>query len=724
MAKLIIVSNRLPVSVKKVDGELEFSSSIGGLATGLASVTTKGKSLWIGWPGVVDEELTAEDKVAIIKELKKHDCHPVFLPKKIVEDYYNYYSNRILWPLFHTLEVNAEVTQQSWQAYQRANDIFAAETLKMTNSGSTIWVHDYQLLLLPELLRKQRPTDKIGFFLHIPFPKPETWNTLPQAGPLIRGLMGSDLIGVHTPSYRDNFLATAKSLHIGTVLECKIALGKRVVRVAEFPLGINYTKFSQAIHLKFVQTETARLRWKYRGKKVILAFDRLDPTKGFMERLIAYRTLLKEHPDLHKKVVLVMVGNPTRQGVPEYQELKKKVESTVAEINQEFGTARWTPVDYQYTTMDYRQIAALFGRADIGFITPLRDGMNLNAKEYIASQQKTPGILVLSETAGAAEELKEAILVNPRRPRTMVEGLYSALTMRPHDLKRRLKTMQRHLSHFTAEKWADNFMSSLNKPRTISGVHRTITFKIPEQDKLIAQYHLAKKRLLMFDYDGTLVPIMKRPEDAIPSSGLSKQLSQLAKDEHNDIIIISGRTKKDLQEWFGDLPVALAAEHGALFRRKGGKNWHKTSQVDPIWKEEIGAIFDYYAERTPGSEVEKKEWALVWHYRNASPFYAQKHLVAIRQLIKPLLKRHGLVMVEGKKILEIHPAEINKGRIGQEWLIHDHDFILAIGDDTTDEDMFKAMPPESWSIKIGRGRTLANYRLASVDALHALLRKL
>lgn len=724
MGKLVIVSNRLPISVKKVHGELEYSNSIGGLATGLASVTTKGKSVWIGWPGIVDEDLTTEDKVAIVKELKKHDCHPVFLSKKIVDEYYNYYSNRILWPLFHTLPVKAAVTTASWTAYEKANRAFADETLAMTKPGTTIWVHDYQLLLVPRLLRAKRPTDKIGFFLHIPFPASRTWNTLPQASRLMLGLMGADLIGVHTPSYRDNFLATAKSLHIGTVLERKIALTKRVVRVAEFPLGINYTKFSRAIKLRFVKAERARLLWKYRGKKVIIAFDRLDPTKGFVERLVAYRTLLREHPELHTKVVLVMVGNPTREEVPEYKALKEKVESLVADINQEFGTTRWTPVDYQYTTMNYQQIAALFGRADIGFITPLRDGMNLNAKEYIASQQEAAGILVLSETAGAAEELKEAILVNPRKPRTMVDGLYKALTLRPHDLKRRLKTMQRHLSHFTAERWADNFMQALASNRPASGIHRTTRFGIPQQDKLLAQYHLAKKRLLLFDYDGTLSPIVKHPEDAKPTTHLKMLLTRLTKDPANDVVIISGRSKNDLHDWLGDLPVALAAEHGALFRRKGGKNWYKTTTSDMSWQDEVGALFDYYAEQTPGAMVERKKWATVWHYRSASPYYAQKHLVILKRLLKPLAKQYGLTVKEGKKILEVHPAEIHKGRVSQEWLIHDHDFVLAVGDDTTDEDMFAAAPPDAWTIRVGRGSTTANYRLPDVPAVLRLLRKL
>lgn len=723
MPKLVIVSNRLPISVKKVDGKLEFSNSIGGLATGLASI---GDSIaaWIGWPGIANDDLTEEDRVEIRRRLKKDHCHPVFLSQKLIHDYYDEYSNRVLWPLFHHLPLGMEPTKETWRAYQDANRLFSEEVLRLTQPDSMIWVHDYQLLLLPSLLREARPQAKIGFFLHIPFPKPSVWQSLAQAPQLTLGLLGADLIGFHTKSYSEHFLKSCRQLDIGTVMEHKVALVKRVVRVAEFPLGINYSKFAQATKKRFVQKEAARLKWKYRGKKVIVAFDRLDMTKGFVERLVAYRTLLKEHPELHKKVVMVMVGNPTRTTVPEYIKLREKVEKLVKDINAAYGTSRWKPVDYQYTVMNYQEIAALFGRADVGFITPIRDGMNLNAKEYIASQQKSPGILVLSESAGAAEELKEAIMVSHTKPRSLVDGLYKALTMRPNDLKRRVKTMQRHLSYFTAEKWADNFLEVLQKPTALPSIHRTMSLNEKHEATLLREYKAAAKRLLLLDYDGTLTPIVKQPEDATPDKALLKLLNKLAKDPRTDVVVISGRSKNDLQAWFGDLPIGLAAEHGALFRRAEGKNWHRTSSSPAEWQDQVSDIFNYYAEETPGARVERKEWALVWHYRNASPYYAQKHLVALRRLLRPIARKYELRVTEGLKVLEVQPREISKARISQEWLIHDHEFVLAIGDDATDEDMFAAVPPNAYSIKVGRGHTEANYRLPDETAALQLLKKL
>ncbi len=724
MPNLVIVSNRLPVSVKKVDGKLEFSKSIGGLATGLASVDDK-ISAWIGWPGIADDELTDADRAEIRHELKKQNCHPVFLTQELINAYYNEYSNRLLWPVFHQLEPGIESSKQTWAAYREANKIFAEETLRLTKPGSTVWVHDYQLLLVPNMLREARPKDKIGFFLHIPFPKPSVWMTVPEAPQLTLGLLGADLIGVHTKGYRDNFLKACDKIGIGTVQDDNITLVNRVVRVSDFPLGINYSKFAQATKKRDIQKEAAKLMWKYRGKKIIVALDRLDPTKAFIERLVAYRSLLKDHPELRSKVVLAMIGNPTRQTVPEYIQLKEKVEKLVKEINDTYGTKRWTPVDYQYKVMSQEQIAALYSRADVGFITPIRDGMNLNAKEYIASQQQKPGILVLSESAGAAEELKDAILVSHARPQSFVDGLYKALTMRPNDLNRRLKNMQRHLSYFTAEKWADKFLATLQKPQSSIGIHRTHALNKDQQVKLLAAYENASRRLLLFDYDGTLTPIINGdPIEAKPTTTIKKLLTSLAEEPRNDVVLVTGRSKEEMQDWFGDLPIGIAAEHGAYFRRDSGKNWHKTSSSALDWQEEVGDIFDYYADETPGVHVERKNWSLVWHYRNAAPFYAQKSLVALRRLLKPIAKKYDLSIEEGKKIIEVKPTEITKARASQEWLIHDHNFVLSIGDDKTDESMFEAMPPDSYSIKVGRGRTEANYRVADIPAVFELLKKL
>lgn len=723
MPSLIIVSNRLPVSVKKEHGKLEIYPSSGGLATGLSSYTKRAGTKWIGWPGLPSDDLTEKDKAEIRQRLKHYRCYPLFLTKKQIDEFYNGYSNGVLWPLFHELPVHAGSSRKNWEAYHHVNEMFAHEALALSESGSTIWVHDYQLLLVPSMLRAERPDDHIGFFLHIPFPGPKTLGTHEHARALLAGVLGADLVGFHTGSYTENFLESCSELDVGTRSGDQILLPTRAVQATQFPMGIDYAKFATASKQRKVQSEYNRLVRKYRGLKVIATVDRLDPTKGFVERLEAYRTVLSRNPSLSGKIVMVMLAVPSRGDIVEYQKLRKRVEDLVDQINDTFGTADWQPIEYLYQTMPFEQLTALYRRADIAFVAPVRDGMNLVAKEYLAAQTDKKGTLVLSETAGAAEELQDAIQVNPTKPRTLVTGLTRALNLPTQELKKRTGRMQRHLRTFTVQRWADTFMESLQKPRTLKqlntrAVDQAVTHEITDA------YKKAKRRLLLLDYDGVLSSFVSDPAAATPSSQVIKLLKKLGDDPKNDVMIVSGRSKHDLGEWFGELPLALAAEHGALIRRKGGKNWHKSSSSEPGWQEPVTHLFEYYTSLTPGALVEQKEWAIVWHYRNATPYYAQKHLVALRRLLKPLAQQYGLQVLDGHKVLEVRPSDVNKRRAAQEWLIHDHDFMLCIGDDATDEDMFAALPPHAYSVKVGRGQTLARFRLKDVAAVLRLLGRL
>lgn len=725
MARKIIVSNRLPFSFKKVDGKLTYQQGGGGLATALSSYTKGGNSLWIGWPGLPSDDLSEDDKTEITEILKKHNCHPVFLSQKQIDEFYNGYSNSVLWPVYHDMDVVTGNTDANWKAFVAANKLYAETAVALSSPKDTLWIHDYQLQLVPEQIRVLRPRSRVGFFLHIPFPKHAELVKSGHADKLLRGVLGADLVGFHTPSYVENFLAGCVAEKIGRVGTEKVALSTRIVRVTEFPISIDYEAFEKATKTRDVAREYKNLQWRYKGKKVILMSDRMDPAKGLLERLKAYQTLLKKQPELHGKVVMAMIAMPSRGDIEVYKKLREDIERLVIDINEQFGTKSWRPIDAVYDNLPFAKYAALYRRADVAFIAPLRDGMNLVAKEFLASATKHDGVLVLSETAGAAEELKDAILVNPNRPKTLVSGLHDALTLPKSELRRRTANMQRHIKHFNVHRWVDSFVDTLEKPRQAPGlVHVTHTLSRTLQNALLADYHQTKKRLIMLDYDGTLQPFVNDPAKSTPSRRVLNLLKRLSDDPANDVVVTSGRSRSDLQSWFGGLPVGLAAEHGAFYRRKGGQNWHRTVSGDMNWQEYVAHLFAHYAEMTPGAHVEHKEYALVWHYRGASPYHSQKNLVALRRLLRPIAKKYNLVVRDGQKILEVKPREAHKGRIGQEWLIHDHDFVLCAGDDTTDEDMFEAMPPESWSIKIGRGRSLANYRLANIEALHTLLRKL
>lgn len=720
MAQTIIVSNRLPVSVRKTPIGIELYPSSGGLATGLASYAGKRNNLWIGWPGIVSDDLTEREKREITAKLASYNCQPVFLTAKQVEEYYSGYSNSILWPFLHNLHTNFAHEDRYWRAYRKVNELFREAVLALSDTNSAIWVHDYQLFLLPKLLREQRPDAQIGFFLHIPFPKARHFTKLKEAGSIIRGILGADLVGFHTTDYADGFLESSQELTTATLIEGGIAYRDRALRVADFPMGIDYVKFSSATLTRDVQTELRRLKRRYSGQKIILTVDRLDPTKGFMERLRAYQSFLNSSPELHGKVVMLMLAVPSRGEIDAYQVLKKRVEKLVKDINRRFGSATWKPVVYMHKSVNFEELSALYQAADVAFVAPIRDGMNLVAKEYVASKGSKKGILILSETAGAAKELREALLVNPSQPKTLVDALKTALTMQPKELKERLNAMQESIAINTVYDWAGDFMAALNQPVPLT---RTPQLTSIRRKNLISNFQGATKPLLIFDYDGVLTPFVSDPSTAEPSAAILGSLKRIITKGQATVVIVSGRNRQDMEMWFGHLPITLVAEHGALIRRPGN-NWYSTAPSSSAWKRILKPALQKHAADTPGAFVEEKSYSLVWHYRNASPYSAQKNIAILKDILKPAIKQFGLKIHSGNKIIEIKDPRITKGHIVKDLLDKPYDFILALGDDYTDEDMFKALPKRAYTIKIGPGNTHARYRLKTPHQVQDLLARL
>ncbi|HUY85072.1 MAG TPA: bifunctional alpha,alpha-trehalose-phosphate synthase (UDP-forming)/trehalose-phosphatase [Candidatus Dormibacteraeota bacterium] len=733
MSRVIIVSNRLPISVKKEAGKLIFYPSIGGLATGLSSYVKDRKSLWIGWPGIASDELTTEEQQTIAEELAKHNYRPVFLNQRQIDEFYNGYSNSVLWPLLHNLArrpVDNEKRQKWWRTYREVNAQFAQAALNYAETGFHIWVHDYQLLLVPELLRAERADVITGLFMHIPFPNATTLSRLPEHKKLLLGMLGADVVGFHTAAYVNNFLENCRAAGIELLDGKEPIVGERTVRVADFPMGIDYGKYATATRSRAVRAAARRYRRRYRGLRVIVAVDRLDPTKGLVERLKAYAELLERQPRLRGKVVFSVLAAPSRTDIPTYRQLSKRVSALVGEINNKYGSPKWQPIDYMNEAKPFEEVAALFHTADVAFITPLRDGMNLVAKEFVASspahffpRKRSGGVLILSETAGAAEELRDAILVNPKRPETLVAGLEQALEMSKRELRLRLRRMQQHLAAHTVQEWAKGFVTTLQQP--VPGTPTLVrSLKDKPRERLLDDWRQAKKRLIFLDYDGSLVPFTKNYKDARPPKSLLRLLEILSTGSRTDMILISGRESADLKRWFGDLPITLVAEHGASVRPAGHKAWRTVEKVDTEWKHLLQPVLEKYAAATPGAKVEVKPHSLVWHYRAASPYHAQKNAVIIKRVLKPVLRKYGLELLQGNKALEIKNPKISKGVVARRWLNKGYDFVLAIGDDLTDEDLFKALPASAYGVRVGRGRTRARYRLASYKETLSLLRQL
>lgn len=722
MPQILIVSNRLPVTVKKVAGVLSFETSMGGVATGLASYVANRKNKWIGWPGIASDDLTESDQKKITIELAKRNCVPVFLTKRQLNNFYNGYSNSLLWPLFHNLPM-AETKASWWPAYKTVNKAFRDAVLQASTAFSNVWVHDYQLLLLPEMLKLERPEMHVGFFMHIPFPETRALQKLPTTDQLLKGMLGADLVGFHTKNYVSNFVKAVQSYDLGLGIDDQLVLPDRTVRITEFPMGIDYEKFKIARGSPAVKSAVKELQKKYKGLKIIAGVDRLDITKGFIERLTAYRDFLRQHRNEIGKVVFVLVGAPSRGEIAAYQTLSIKVESLVQAINQEFGTPTWQPIDYNNQGLNFEEVTALFQIADVAFVAPLRDGMNLVAKEYIASKKKH-GVLILSDTAGAAFELQDALLVSHKKPATLVAALDQALHMRKREMRSRFGRMQQHLAVNTVHTWASDFMTTLQKP--IPGTPQLLTKALtPKLQTMVhARYLQATKRLILLDYDGTLTPFTNDAKDSLAPKNLLNVLKKLSTDPANTVVIISGRTAADLDSRFSTLRLHLVAEHGVMVRLAGQKHWQNLSQIGSGWKKQLLPILQTYTSQTPKAHIEIKPNSLVWHYRQSPPYYAQKNSVILKRILRPLLKHLGLVLLQGNKVLEIKDPAVTKGTAINRWLTKEPNFILTIGDDVTDEDMFNAVPPVSYTIKVRPGRTAARFRLANDVAVTDFLRLL
>ena len=743
---VVIVSNRLPISIKRTDNGLEFYPSVGGLATGLAAYVNDKRNRWIGWPGIASDDLTKSEREEITLQLRKSNCYPVFLTQKQLDDYYSGYSNSILWPIFHDLEVRPDALEQHdkyWKAYKSVNSAFAGVVLALSDNNSTIWVHDYQLLSLPLMLHAVRPRAKIGFFLHIPFPSLKHFKQIPSAKRLIDGILGCDLVGMHTKRYADNFLKACTDLTRDLVAPGQVIQGTHITQVTDFPMGIDYERFSKARELSAVKKEYRKHQRKYKGLRVILTVDRLDPTKGLVERLEAYQEFLRQNKPILGKVIMVMLAVPSRTEIIEYKELKDHVEKLVADITKEFGTKLWQPIDYMYTSMPVESVTALYQVADVAFITPIRDGMNLVAKEYIASRPRRDGVLILSSTAGAAQELTDALIVNPKKQESMVEALYKAVKMPKRELRERVTNMHAHISTHTVQSWAKSFMGTLQKPLPGSAARITRSLTRDRQQDVIDGLRRAKHPAIFLDYDGVLAPHIINPAKAAPTKTVMAILEKMSEIPNLDMAIISGRSKDDLMAWLGDLPIPLVAEHGACIRglpsslaasrgkatKLASTPWKQLTKTSPKWQDDVEPILEKYAANAPGSHVEAKDYSLVWHFRGASPYYAQKNLVILRRILRRHLASYGLEMHTGDKILEIKPSDVNKGvaveRLLYEWNERSPvDFILCLGDDYTDEDMFEVLPTNAYTIKVGRGQTAARLRAKSVDETHNLLKKL
>lgn len=728
--RLVVVSNRLPFSVEGKGRSLRLRRTVGGLVSAVGSFldSLRGSDevevVWVGWPGsvrpgkrrtVVSRKLAAEAQVV-----------PVFLTPEEERGSYEGFSNRTLWPLFHMMPSYTAVDDAEWRAYRAVNERFAEAVLRIVRPGDAVWVHDYHLLLLPRMLRARAPELAQTFFLHIPFPPFDVLRVLPDAWSreICEGILGADVVGMHTYDYARHFLRAAERLVGIEHQRGVVRLAARQAAVDAFPLGVDFDRFTRAGEDARVRVEMDRLRAALGERRCVLSVDRLDYTKGQLNRLLAFETFLDLHPEWRGRVSLAVVVVPSRTGVDLYRRMKTRIEETVGRINGRFGDIDWTPVLYQYRALDFPALAARYLTSDVALVTPLRDGMNLIAKEYLATRSDGTGVLVLSETAGAARELGEAIVVNPFHVQGLADAIATALTMPTPEQVRRNETMRQRLARYDVVRWGREQFSRAGEVREAVDDMRARLLDAEGRARIVAAYRAATRRLLVLDYDGTLSPIVRDPAAAAPSAELLLALDRLIADPANEVVLVSGRDWRTLQEWFGRRPMVLVSEHGVRVREPGGQ-WHLTAAISTRGRRRVRDVMQVFADRLPGSSLEEKESSVAWHYRRADPVLGPDRARELTEVLRNLTASTDLQVLQGKKVVEVKPAGANKGSATLRWLSrHRGGFILAAGDDETDETLFAALPPSAISIRVGPGESRARQNVEGPEQFVALLSEL
>ncbi|WP_161522258.1 trehalose-phosphatase [Bifidobacterium xylocopae] len=786
MSRLIIVSNRLPVSLESSeDGSYSLRQNIGGLATAIAPYHKAHRDcLWIGWSGVDPDQYSDEELDRIRQAYKANRCIPIFLSQDEINGYYAGFSNNTLWPLFHDFSHEAQFNPGEWETYRKVNMRFAQVIEPLVLKGDTIWIQDYHLMLLPKMLRERYPQASIGWFLHVPFPSAEIFRSLPWCREILEGVLGADLVGFHTTDFVMSFLASVHRLLPELAVDrdgmVRMPDGHRAA-VDAFPIGIDYNLYARTARSSLARamrrgieesagkstghryrssvaaegdaaTEAGKRdgAWWSRHRleelpeltlaqsaassigqkqnKVIVSVDRLDYTKGLPERLKAFGRMLQKYPEWTGHVTYYLLATPSREDVESYRRLKAQVDELVGQINGRYSLLAWTPIHYITRSLSIKPVCGIYAAGDVALVTPLRDGMNLVAKEYLACHDGREGSLVLSDMCGAADELTDAFIVNPYDIDMVCEALHDALEISPEVARSRNIRMQARLKVRTASNWCMSFLDTLRQVSTPGMTDRRL--RMDTRNQMVDEWQKASNRLILCDYDGTLTPLVRNPDRAKPTKAIRQMLRQVGSQAGVDFYLVSGRSHETMEQWFSDLPIGLIAEHGAWSKSVNGPDagiWKRAPGLPEAesWQPLVKPIMEESVQRVPKSFVEVKADALAWHYRMSDARLAEPERDALSSRLQEAVAGKGLMVMRNSKVLEVCPVATSKGQAVLPWITGGHyDFMLSLGDDATDETMFAVMPDSAWSLKIGTGATKARARVLGPTAVQLLLRDL
>jgi len=752
---MIVVSNRLPfVLQRNKDGNLIRKASAGGLVTAVAPVVVNGNGLWVGWPGIhlenPDEAIPESDPNDITPTagLKSNKVISVRIDPKLFNSYYNGCCNEIFWPLFHSMPDRATFKGEHYKNYTTANKEFAECTLRalrsVAKSDSTsasashniplVWVHDYHLMLAANWIRQGAEEEgiacKLGFFLHIPFPPWDIFRLFPWSDEILQGMLGCDMVGFHITDYCLNFVDCCQR-NLGCRVDRKNLLvehGGRTVRVRPLPIGIPFERFVELAEKAPKVLPT--------NQRIILGVDRLDYTKGLVHRLLAFESLLEKHPEHKENVSLLQIAVPSRTDVKEYQDLKEEIDQLVGRINGKFTTPNWSPIRYIFGAVSQDDLAAFYRDAAVGLVTPLRDGMNLVAKEFVACQINTPpGVLIVSPFAGAGETMHEALISNPYEITTAAEIIHRALTMPEDERILRMNYLRRREKLNDVNYWTKSFLSAMGSLVTPDdhddiGAVTMPAVTLDDFDEYLAKYiGNTHKLALLLDYDGTLAPIAPHPDLAVIPPETKNILLRLTNISDVYIAIISGRNVDNVKKMVGIDGITYAGNHGLEILHPDG-----TKFVHPMPTEHIGKVVELLKNLQEqvckdGAWVENKGALLTFHYRE-TPVHLRKKLA---DQARKLITDAGFKPGDAHCAIEAKPpVQWNKGRasiyilrtaFGVDW--SERIRIIYVGDDATDEDAMQALKGMAATFRVTSSqiiKTSAERRLPSTDSVLTMLR--
>ncbi|HEX4521608.1 MAG TPA: bifunctional alpha,alpha-trehalose-phosphate synthase (UDP-forming)/trehalose-phosphatase [Gaiellaceae bacterium] len=732
-----MASNRSPFTLSVEEDEqeglgLRAEASAGGLVTALTG--SHGAPLWVGWPGAaIPEELEAEATALAAAE----GCVPVFVTESEQELYYGRICNETLWPLFHYFVDRIRFTTDAWAAYVQVNERFAETIAGVTAPRGRVWIHDFHLALVPQLLRSLRPDLAIGFFLHVPFPSSEIYRLLPTRVELLEGLLGADYVGFHTGDYARHFRSSCLRVLGIEPDPGTIQWDNRTVGVGVHPIGIAVAGFRESLNDPAAPAVRAEIAARYEGRQLVLGIERLDYTKGIPQKLDAFERILEQDPTRAGEVTMLQVLVPSRLESTEYQDKRDEIEMRIAHINGRFGEVGRVPIEYLYRPLSRAELVGLYARADVMMVTPLRDGMNLVAQEFVLCQtapesgETSLGTLLLSEFAGAAQVLPGAVLVNPWDAEDLAERLVEALALPLAERRRRLELMAGRVEELDSARWAEGFLARLERYAS-PAVRAVRPLDEGARQVIGGAFEEASSRTLLLDYDGTLRELVDHPDLAVPTAEIRELLERLTALPETDVHIVSGRTRDSLDAWLGDLPVYLCAEHGYVVRPPGG-SWTVLQDVDLSWLPRVERLLRRVSADVPGTLVERKAASVAWHYRRAEPEYGAWRARELLVALEDALAGVSAEVLPGLKVVEVRARGVNKGAYVERLLAERADpgsLMLAAGDDLTDTDLFRALPEGAIAIHVGSARPFRQtrldheYVLGSPRALRQTLRRL